>query len=125
MRRKEERKKIEVPTDFRQWWEPWGIDKETGASIGGHPDSYRIWARKEPGRYFHRHYGINTESAWMTKYIRVEYDSWLNAGSPQRMDDFVSLAIPIERQKLFWNELRPTISKITKDMHLWMGERKK
>jgi hypothetical protein len=111
---KTEKTKINVPSAFRQWWEPWGIDKDTGASIGGHPDSYRIWARKDSGHYTHHHYGVNTESAWMTIRYRDEYCAWVEAGSPQREEDFVSVSAPLEKQLAFWRGLKPLIDRIAK-----------
>lgn len=118
MRKQEqtEKPKNEIPLDFRQWWEPWGRDPVTGASKGGHPDAHRQWARKDEGRYTLRYYGISTKVAWATQHFRDEYDAWRAAGSPQKVEDFVSLAAPLERQKEFWKELKPILARIGEPM---------
>jgi hypothetical protein len=105
----------EVPSGFRQWWEPWGVDKDSGASVGGHPDAYRVWARKDPGRWRRRHYGVLTPIAWITALYRDEYERWVDAGRPER-ENFISLAASLERQKQFWRDLKPIIERIGKPM---------
>lgn len=101
----------EPPTDFLEWWYPSKRDPESGADIGGHPDSERNWARKDPGRWVHRQYGIKAKIAYNTQHYRNEYLIWVELGKPYR-DPFISLAATKERQKQFWQELKSTISKI-------------
>lgn len=106
------KKEIIVPRDFVHWWEPWGNDQITGASIGGHPDAERLWARPEvEGGYARRLFGTKTKQAWMSACYRNEYEEWRQLGCPERTD-FVSLAASVERQDAFWHELAPTIAMI-------------
>jgi hypothetical protein len=104
-----------IPT-FCAWWEPSGVDPENGASVGGHPDAWRIWARKDPGRWIRRRYGIETVIAWNAASYVKEFDAWQNAGSPEPDEPFISLAASLERQKQFWADLKPIIDQIGKPM---------
>lgn len=91
-------RKPDLPTeDFLTWWNPTGADELSGASIGGHPDSSRVWARKDPGRWTRRTYGVAGTHAWLAQHYRDEYHAWINAGRPER-EPFVSLALPLEEQ---------------------------
>src|SRR4030095_9169170 len=94
--KKKENKKTDVPAEFRQWWEPYGHDKITGASKGGHPDAWRLWARPEAnGLYTRRFYGIKTKVAWITEFYRQQFDE---SGGTHK-EDFISVAATKERQK--------------------------
>ncbi len=105
----------EPPTEFVMWWSPDGTDQESGADVGGHPDARRIWARKDPGRWTRRTYGTTARIAWNAQMYRSEYLRWIEAGRPER-EEFISLAASTERQKQFWHDLKPVISKIGKPM---------
>jgi hypothetical protein len=105
---------------FVQWWEPWGFDKTTGASIGGHEEAYRRWARPEPdGSYAHGWYGITTVNAWNAKEYFEQYKEWLNLGAPNRAKDFISLSATTEGQLEFLRGLKGTIDKIGKQS-IWI-----
>jgi hypothetical protein len=101
---------------FRGWWEPNNVDSISGAHVGGHPDAKRFWARKDPGRWVRRIYGIPTEKAWNSANYVLEFTAWQQAGSPEPETSFVSIAATWERQKRFWSELRPIIKQIGKPM---------
>lgn len=93
---------------FRDWWEPWGFDQVTGASVGGHPDAYRMWSRQEPnGSRTRRMYGTRTKSAWLSDIYREEFDDWKRAGFPAR-DDFVSISAPATEQGSWLKGMKPS-----------------
>jgi len=97
---------------FVAWWEPSGTDPESGASVGGHPDARRVWARKDPGRWLRRRYGIPTESAWNIARYVIEFSSWQEAGSPEPDFPFISLAASLGEQATYWGELKPILERI-------------
>lgn len=86
------------------WWNPTGREEPSGADIGGHPDAERVWARKDPGRWKRRTYGINAIIAWSCEYYRNEYLRWVDAERPKR-EPFVSIALPLDEQKKRWDAL--------------------
>jgi len=98
------------PDDFCEWWYPAKVDPISGASVGGHPDADRTWARKEPGRWNRRSYGINALTAWSCVIYREEFHAWIAAGRPQK-EPFLSLVASPEKQKQFAAELRQILSK--------------
>jgi hypothetical protein len=99
------RRKPDLPTDeFCDWWNPSGVEEPSGASMGGHPDAERTWARKDPGRWTRRTYGINANLAWLSDVYRREYQRWLDAGKPER-EKFVSLALTLKEQHEHWEEI--------------------
>jgi len=101
----------EPPQDFIQWWEPYMIDPESGAHVGGHPDARRIWARKDEHGWVRRTYGTPARTAYATSIYAGEYDAWRAIGSPRRLKDFVSIAAPYEKQQQFWHELQKELVK--------------
>jgi hypothetical protein len=116
MRKKKqtERRPAEGPPDaFCEWWNPSGIDPVSGASIGGHIDAERVWARKDPGRWNRRTYGMNARIAWQADFIRQEFSAWERAGSPER-EPFVSIAQPMSEQVSFWHGLKEKLAEIGK-----------
>jgi len=86
------------PEQFVAWWNPTGTQDESGASVGGHPDAFRVYARKEPGRWFRATYGLEAEIAWNTAIYREEYDAWVAAGKPAPEEPYVSIALSREEQ---------------------------
>ena len=94
------------PDDFSEWWYPYGRDPESGAHIGGHPDSERVWARKDPGRWVRRTYGVTARRAWNTQHYRSEFLSWIELGRPHRQA-FTSLAASNQRQMQFYRDFMP------------------
>ena len=98
------------PTDFLTWWNPTGTDEESGAHKGGHPDAQRLWARKDPGRWTRRTYGVNANHAWLAAPYRNEYLAWVQAGKPARAEEFVSLALPTEEQRARWAHVAALVS---------------
>jgi hypothetical protein len=107
----------DVPSeDFINWWNPHGTDVFSGASLGGHADARRIWARKDPGRWTRRTYGIDAHRAWLAMPYRCEYLRWLTAGKPKPKVEFVSIAATLEQQRAFWRQLKDTIAQIGKPM---------
>lgn len=101
------------PAAFCDWWNPTGRDVISGADIGGHPDAERVWARKDPGRWSRRTYGVNANLAWLCEPYYQEYTRWVEAGRP-KMPPFVSLAATVERQKQFWHEVSVELRAIIK-----------
>jgi len=99
------------PVAFLDWWNPTGVDNPSGASVGGHPDCERIWARKDSGRWTRRTYGINAVVAWIIDTYRAEFNEWRNLGSPER-EPFVSVCATLEQQTKFWREIRGVLSAI-------------
>lgn len=104
------------PMDFVQWWEPYMIDQESGAHIGGHPEARRIWARKDEGRWTQRTYGTSARVAYSTKIFSDEYEAWKALGSPRRVKDFVSVAQPHAQQLELIAQARAKINQIGKAM---------
>lgn len=100
------------PSDaFCEWWNPTGVDEPSGASVGGHPDAARMWARKDPGRWVRRAYGITARQAWSTERFRDQFDAWIEAGKPKRR--FVSIALNlVPDQKAAMDELKATVAAI-------------
>src|SRR5215472_8830463 len=90
------------PDDFCDWWNPTGIEEQSGAAIGGHRDAERVWARKDPGRWTRRTFGINAMTAWQTQRFRAEYYAWVKADRPRQLKPFVSLALPLKEQGERW-----------------------
>ena len=114
MSKEEKIKQPSLPPDqFAEWWLPTGTDKESGASVGGHPDARRCWARKEPGRWVHKVMGIKSDAAWWYREYREEYRDWVDAGKPERKP-FVSIAWPMSSQTQKLRLLRATLSQIGK-----------
>jgi hypothetical protein len=103
------------PDDFCEWWNPTRRDEPSGADVGGHPDAERVWARKDPGRWVRRTYGINAVLAWQAEPYRQEYLRWVDADRPER-EPFVSIAAPLEKQRAFYRGLKATIDQIAKPM---------
>lgn len=101
----------EASAEFVAWWEPIGKDHESGADAGGHPEAERVWARKDPGRWVHRTYGIPARIAWNTSVSREQYLAWVEVGRPEG-EPFVGIAAPIEKQKQFLASLKPLIGGI-------------
>jgi len=104
------------PDDFCDWWNPSGTHEPSGASVGGHPDAVRVWARKEPGKWLRRTYGIAASHAWLVQCYRGQYQEWLDAGSPTNLPHFVSLAEPMPEQTAFWKRLGASLKAIVKPM---------
>ena len=98
---------------FLAWWNPDGSDETTGASVGGHPDSYRLWARPREGGggYTRRYYGIKPLDAWNCAIYVQQFSDWQDAGSPERDEPFVSNAVSGERQREFWRSVKAQIAK--------------
>jgi hypothetical protein len=92
------------PAAFCDWWNPTGREQPSGADIGGHPDAERVWARKDPGCWNRRTYGINANLAWLCDNYRQEYFRWREAGRP-KMEPFVSLALTTQEQAKRWKEI--------------------
>jgi hypothetical protein len=87
------------PEDFMKWWVPFGKDEESGASIGGHPDAFRVFARKDPGKWVRQSFGIEPDIAWNIACYREQYNAWRAAGSPQPDEEYVSIALSREEQQ--------------------------
>ena len=103
------------PTAFLEWWNPTGTDEPSGASIGGHPDAERVWARKDPGRWTRRTYGINAVLAWTCQCYRDEYERWIDAEQPER-EPFVSIAATLEQQYELMKKLKAILKGAAKPM---------
>jgi hypothetical protein len=102
------------PDDFCEWWNPSGIQQPSGASVGGHHDAERTWARKDEHGWTRRVYGINAAQAWLAMPYRAEYNAWVASGRPERNEDFVSLALPMPKQIAHWKQISATLSQIAK-----------
>lgn len=102
------------PADFLAWWIPFDKDLESGASVGGHPESLRVHARKDPDGWKHGVFGVPAKIAWNSDEFRQEFLIWQSVGSPARPEEYVSIAASLERQKQFWHDLKPVIDKIGK-----------
>lgn len=100
---------------FTNWWTPTEFDLASGAHLGGHPDAYRQWARKDSDGWKRRWYGVSCVDAWNTPQYVEEFDAWESAGSPEG-EPFISVSATLERQKQFWRDLLPTINEIGKPM---------
>lgn len=92
----EQPQRDQPPDDFIRWWCPTDTNEKSGASIGGHPDAARMWARKEPGRWMRRAFGMTAVTAWACQCYRSEYHAWIAAGRPEPLEPFVSIAVPHE-----------------------------
>lgn len=101
---------------FSAWWDPFEFDPVCGASVGGHPDARRRWARKDTDGWIHRMYGVQLLDAWNSDNYISEFEAWRGIGSPEPDKPFVSLAASVQRQKQFWGELKLRIAKIGKPM---------
>lgn len=104
-----------APDEFCEWWNPTGIAEPSGASIGGHHDAERVWARKDPGRWTRRTYGITATIAWTCAIYRREFNRWIEADRPER-EEFVSVCATPERQVEFAKQLKATLAQIGKPM---------
>ena len=104
------------PDDFCEWWNPSGIQQPSGASVGGHPDAERTWARKDPHGWTRRVYGISAHYAWLAQPFRNEYNAWVAAGRPERTHDFVSLALPVAEQTERWKKIKAMLKNAGKKM---------
>lgn len=104
------------PDEFCDWWYPKKEDPQSGASIGGHPDAARMWARKDPGHWTRRAYGITAATAWLVPRFRAQFNAWKAAGSPKREEEFISLALPLEEQSKCWTELSLVLKTGGKDV---------
>jgi hypothetical protein len=93
------------PKKFVAWFEPNRIDKESGASVGGHPDAYRIWARQDQGQWRRKRYGMTAEVAWNTKRLREQFER-----RPANEPPFISVALPLAKQQ------PPDVSHLCKPM---------
>lgn len=102
------------PMAFMAWWNPGEKDPDSGAHVGGHLKAARIWARKDPEGWKRRVYGVSAEQAWNTLCFREEFNTWTAMGSPERPEEFISLAATTERQKEFWGGLKNVIAQIGK-----------
>jgi hypothetical protein len=87
------------PEDFEKWWNPRDTEDESGASVGGHPDAFRLFARKDPGRWVRQSFGTTADIAWNIALYREEYDAWVAAGKPQPDEEYVSIALSREEQQ--------------------------
>jgi hypothetical protein len=103
------------PEDFLNWWNPYATDEPSGASIGGHPDAARMWARKDPGRWTRRASGITATRAWLCACYRDEFNRWKDAGCPET-EPFVSIALPLPEQKAKMDVLKGTLKQVGKPM---------
>jgi hypothetical protein len=99
------------PPAFITWWEPAGSDDATGASVGGHPDARRIWARIDNGQITRRVTGTDAIHAWAHDGYRDEFYQWVAAGKPQG-EPFVSLAATLEQQAMFTSVVANTVRAI-------------
>jgi len=98
------------PKDFLLWWEPTGKDPKSGASTGGHPEAFRVWARPGgAGGFERRSFGIPAVKAWNIKFYHDLFLEWKRLGYPERGEEFVSLAAPLDRQKEFKKDLVRTL----------------
>jgi hypothetical protein len=89
--------------DFLQWWNPYDVDPVNGASIGGHPEAHRIWA-KDPGNGT-VDVTASTSLVWNSDNYRqvISHGSRRTAG-PGRSIYLDSATL--ERQKEFWHEIQ-------------------
>jgi hypothetical protein len=101
------------PDEFCDWWQPYGIDEPSGASIGGHPEAARMWARKDPGRWTRRAYGSSARLAWQCDRYRQEFYRWKDAGKPGS-EPFVSISATLKEQAEFYDGLKGTLNQIGK-----------
>jgi hypothetical protein len=106
-------RKSGAPTEFCAWWYPDGEQEVSGASVGGHPDAARMWARKDPGRWTRRAYGCSADTAWQCDRYRKQFYAWKDAGSPEH-EPFVSVAVPLSEMKVKVDALKEIVSKIGK-----------
>lgn len=104
----------EASDEFCEWWNPTGTQEPSGANIGGHPDSKRVWARKDAGKWSRRVYGMTAAQAWLVDRYRKEYQAWVDAGKPETPKPFISLAATVERQKEFWKGASKDLREIVK-----------
>lgn len=104
-----------APDDFCEWWNPTGILEPSGASVGGHQDAERVWARKDPGRWVRRTYGITATIAWVCENYRREYYRWVDAERPAD-EPFVSIAATLEQQHAHYKTLHALLAQIGKPM---------
>lgn len=80
------------PDDFCYWWNPTGVSEPSGASVGGHEDAERIWARKDTeGKWRRKRYGMTCIVAWLHKPYRDQWKAWVEAGRPESKS-FVSIS---------------------------------
>lgn len=84
-----------APDDFCAWWYPTGTDELTGASVGGHPDAIRVWARPMKAGFLHKTMGTNANVAWFVQEYRDQFLEWKSIGSPEPSKPFVSEALPL------------------------------
>jgi hypothetical protein len=103
-----------APDPFCEWWYPTKVDPISGASVGGHTDAERTWARKDIGRWTRRTFGINAATAYQAKNYRDEYNAWLDLGQPEPDQPFVSICVPLPELKAYWRELGGILATITK-----------
>jgi hypothetical protein len=102
----------EPPREFCDWWYPTGIEQPSGASVGGHPDAERVWARKDPGRWSRRTFGMSVACAWATEHYREQFRLAQDAALEQ--EPFVSIVLPINEQAQKWSALRSMLKQIVK-----------
>jgi hypothetical protein len=103
-----------APDGFCEWWYPTKVDPISGASVGGHQDAERTWARKDVGRWTRRTFGINAATAYQAQPYRDEYNAWLAAGSPTQDHPFISVCVSLGRLRDYWKELTTILAAITK-----------
>jgi hypothetical protein len=104
------------PAEFISWWSPFDIDQESGASVGGHPDAIRVHARKEPGRWTRKIYGVPLRVAWNTACYVNEFEAWKSAGSPEPVKETICIQSTIEEQLGFWRGLKSIVDRIGRKM---------
>jgi hypothetical protein len=108
--------KARPPQAFYDWWQPHGVDKKSGASVGGHSEAYRTWAKRDTDQYgdFWRRerFGMRAETAWNTYQFRSEFLAWVKAGKPER-EDFISIPAPAEKLAQFGKMLGQIARKLS------------
>lgn len=95
---------------FTGWWQPFEFDPVSGAHVGGHPDAYRRWSRKDGGGWKHRWYGISTVDAWNVAQYVEEFNAWQEIGSPEKAEEFISISATKERQIQYWKDAKPLMN---------------
>jgi len=68
-----------------------------------------MWARKDPGRWCRRAFGIKADNAWLCQCYQDEYNAWIQAGRPERAEPFISLCVPREDALAFIAEMTAVV----------------
>jgi hypothetical protein len=100
---------------FVAWWKPFEFDPVSEASVGGHPDAKRIWARKTQNGWIRREYGVPTLDAWNTANYVAEFATWQDLGSPEK-EPFISIAASDLKQSEFWHDIAPLLHAVGKPL---------